>query len=193
MGLSVSDYVRSRVVPLARQDIVEAPGSTLELLDRRHRRKVFSSGDRRVDEWLERRALPAMRKNTSTTRVLADEHGAIAGFYTLANTALDVSLVPADLFHGEVPRHPPPTLTLAWLGVDSRFRGRGLGTQLFARALADGLHAFDTVRFVAVVVNALTEANVAFYESHGFRRVPGTTNKLFLPASTLIAIVEEST
>ena len=193
MGLSVSDYVRSRVVPLARQDIVEAPGSTLELLDRRHRRKVFSSGDRRVDEWLERRALPAMRKNTSTTRVLADEHGAIAGFYTLANTALDVSLVPTDLFHGEVPRHPPPTLTLAWLGVDSRFRGRGLGTQLFARALADGLHAFDTVRFVAVVVDALTEANVAFYESHGFRRVPGTTNKLFLPASTLIAIVEEST
>jgi ribosomal protein S18 acetylase RimI-like enzyme len=166
------------------------PGLTLELLGPRHRRKVFSSGDRRVDEWLARRALPAMRKNTSTTRVLADEHGAIAGFYTLANTALDVSLVPADLFDGEVPRHPPPTLTLAWLGVDSRFRGRGLGTQLFARALADGLHAFETVRFVAVVVDALTEANVVFYESHGFRRVPGTTNKLFLPASTLVAVVE---
>ena len=127
-----------------------------------------------------------MRKNTSTTRVLADEHGAIAGFYTLANTALDVSLVPADLFDGEVPRHPPPTLTLAWLGVDSHFRGGGLGTQLFARALADGLHAFETVRFVAVIVDALTESNVAFYESHGFRRVPGTTNKLFLPAATLI-------
>ncbi len=130
-----------------------------------------------------------MRKNTSTTRVLADQHGAIAGFYTLANTALDVSQVPLDLLGGEAPRHPPPTLTLAWLGVDARFHGGGLGTKLFARALADGLRAFETVRFVAVVVDALTEANFAFYESHGFRRVPGTTNKLFLPASTLVAIV----
>jgi ribosomal protein S18 acetylase RimI-like enzyme len=165
-------------------------GLALALLDRRHQRKAFSSGDRRVDEWLARRALPAMRKNTSTTRVLADEHGSIAGFYTLANTALDVSQVPVDLFDGEVPRHPPPTLTLAWLGVDARSRGRGIGTRLFARALADALRAFQTVRFVAVVVDALTEGNVTFYESHGFRRVPGTTNKLFLPASTLVAVVE---
>lgn len=129
-----------------------------------------------------------MRKNTSTTRVLARLDGTIAGYYTLANTALDVSLVPAELFGGEPPRHPPPTLTLAWLGVDSRFRGHGLGTKLFARALADALLAFETVRFVAVMVDALTEANMAFYESQGFRRVPGTTNKLFLPASTLVDI-----
>lgn len=122
-----------------------------------------------------------MRKNTSTTRVLAGARGEIAGFYTLANTALDLSLVPADLFEGEVPRHPPPTLTLAWLGVDSRFQGRGIGTRLFARALADGLRAYEAVRFVAVIVDALTDANFAFDESHGFRHVPGTPNKLFLP------------
>ena len=131
-----------------------------------------------------------MRKNTSTTRVLAQGDGTIAGYYTLANTALDVSLVPADLFDGETPRHPPPTLTLAWLGVDRRFSGRGLGTRLSAQALADALQAFETVRFVAVIVDALTDANVAFYESHGFGRVPGTTNKLFLPASTLVEITE---
>jgi ribosomal protein S18 acetylase RimI-like enzyme len=165
------------------------PGLILELLDRRHRRKAFASGDRRVDEWLARRALPAMRKNTSTTRVVSDAGGAIAGYYTLANTALDVSLVPSELFGDEVPRHPPPTLTLAWLGVDVQFRSQGLGTQLFARALADGLQAYETVRFAAVIVDALTESNITFYESHGFRRVPGTTNKLFLPASTLVAIV----
>jgi GNAT superfamily N-acetyltransferase len=164
-------------------------GLRLVLLERRHRRKTFASGDRRVDDWLVRRALPAMRKNTSTTRVLAQAEGTIAGYYTLANTALDVSLVPADLFDGEPPRHPPPTLTLAWLGVDQRFRGRGLGTKLFARALADAVQAFETVRFVAVIVDALTDANAAFYASHGFSPVAGTPNKLFLPATTLVEIV----
>jgi GNAT superfamily N-acetyltransferase len=165
------------------------PGLTLELLDRRHRRKSFTSGDSRVDDWLVRRALPAMRKNTSTTRVLAQGDGTIAAYYTLANTALDVSLVPADLFDGERPRYPPPTLTLAWLGVDRRFSGRRIGTSLFARALADAVQAFETVRFVAVIVDALTDANATFYEAQGFSRVPGTTNKLFLPASTLVHIV----
>lgn len=63
-----------------------------------------------------------------------------------------------------------------------------IGTKLFARALADALRAFATVRFVAVMVDALTEANAAFYESQGFRSVPGTTNKLYLPASTLVEI-----
>lgn len=132
-----------------------------------------------------------MRKNTSTTRVLAEGEGTIAGYYTLANTALDVSLVPVELFDGTAPRHPPPTLTLAWLGVDRRFSGGGLGTKLFARALADAVQAFETVRFVAVMVDALTEDNMAFYESHGFSRVPGTSNKVYLPARTLVEVVGE--
>ncbi len=166
-------------------------GFLLELLDGHHHRRRFSSGDRRVDEWLARRALPAMRKNTSTTRVLSMPDGTIGGYYTIANTALDVSLVPPEMFGGELPRHPPPTLTLAWLGVDEQFRGRGLGTQLFARALADCVHVYDLARFVAVIIDALTEDNINFYQSQGFLSVPGMTNKLYLPAATLIAITKD--
>jgi GNAT superfamily N-acetyltransferase len=164
-------------------------GFTLELLNRRHRRKRFASGDARVDEWLIHRALGAMAKNTSTTRVLASAEGAIAGYYTLANTALDVSLVPPDLLGDRPPNRAPPTLTLAWLGVDAEFRGRGLGTKLFARALADGVQVYELVRFVAVIVDALTEANAAFYQRWGFLPVPGASNKLYLPAATLLRAV----
>ena len=81
----------------------------------------------------------------------------MAGYYTLANTALDVSLVPPALFGGKMPTKAPPTLTLAWLGVDRRFTGRGLGTKLFARALADGVRVYHIVRFVTVVVDAITD------------------------------------
>ena len=41
------------------------------------------------------------------------------------------------------------------------------------------------------MVDALTEANIAFYESQGFRLVPGTPNKLYLPASTLVDIAKD--
>jgi len=130
-----------------------------------------------------------MQKNTSTTRVLVTDDGQVAGYYTLANTALDVSLVPAALFAGRGPTKAPPTLTLAWLGVDRAFTGRGLGTQLFARALADAVQVHHLVRFVAVIVDALTTANAEFYRKHGFVPVPGTADKLYLPAATLLEVV----
>jgi GNAT superfamily N-acetyltransferase len=164
------------------------PGMTLALLDRGHRRKRFSSGDPRVDGWLIHRALGAMEKQTSTTRVLVQADATVAGYYTLAVTALDVSLVPPALFGGTTPTHAPPTLTLAWLGVDQRFTGRGLGTKLFARALADCAEVHHLVRFVAVVVDALTADNFAFYLKMGFLPVPGTTNKLYMAAATLMQV-----
>lgn len=73
-----------------------------------------------------------------------------------------MSLVPAVLFGGQAPK-APPTLTLAWLGVDEAFAGKGLGTLLFARALADGVQAYSLVRFVAVIIDARSEANAGFY------------------------------
>jgi hypothetical protein len=166
------------------------PGYKLETLKRNHRRKRFSSGDPRVDEWLIHKALGAMKKHTSMTRVLVDSAASIAGYYTLANSALDVSLVPAALFAGNPPSRAPPTLTLAWLGVDIRFAGRGLGTQLFARALADAAQVHELVRFVAVIIDALTDENMEFYPAKGFLSVPGTTNKLYLPATTLLQVVQ---
>jgi ribosomal protein S18 acetylase RimI-like enzyme len=113
----------------------------------------------------------------------------VAGYYTVASSALDVSLVPEELFGGNPPRHAPPTLTLAWLGVDTHFRGQGLGTRLFARALADAVEAYNLVRFVAVIVDAISEENIAYYRGHGFTLVPGTSNKLYLPATTLMRVV----
>lgn len=169
-----------------------APGLSLELLNRQHRRRRFSSGDARVDAWLMHKALGAMEKNVSTTRVLVDQRGVIAGYYTLASTALDVSLVPHELFPGAPPKHAPPTVTLAWLGVDEAFRGRGMGTSLFARALADAVEAYTRVRFVAVIIDALTEENASFYREHGFLAVPGIANRLYLPAVTLLRVVGTS-
>ena len=165
---------------------------TLELQGREHRRKRFESGDPRVDAWLIHKAMGAMEKNTSTTRVLVQPDGTVAGYYTLATTALDVSLVPPVLFGGNIPTNAPPTLTLAWLGVDRRFAGRGFGTLLFARALADGAQVHHLVRFVAVVVDALTAESSAFYERMGFLPVPGTTNKLYMPAATLMQVTSRS-
>ena len=60
---------------------------------------------------------------------------------------------------------------------------------MFARALADCVQVYGLVRFVAVIVDALTEPNFEFYLSQGFVQVPGATHKLYLPATTLLQVV----
>ncbi len=164
-------------------------GFTLQVLNRQHPRKKFSSGNTQIDDWLKHKAIGAMEKNTSTTKVLVGEAGVVAGYYTLANTALDVSLVPTGLFGGRAPTNAPPTLTLAWLGVDGGFSGRGLGSSLFFRALGDAVEVYRFVRFVAVIVDALTEANVEFCQTYGFEPVRGAVGKLYMDAATLMRVV----
>jgi hypothetical protein len=46
------------------------------------------------------------------------------------------------------------------------------------------------VRFVAVMIDALSVENVAYDERWGFLAVPGTTNKLYMPATTLLEVVD---
>ena len=49
------------------------PDLALELLERRYHRKAFSSGDRRVDEWLVHRALPAIEPDDAPTGPIEQE------------------------------------------------------------------------------------------------------------------------
>ena len=43
---------------------------------------------------------------------------------------------------------------------------------------------------MAVIIDALTDENIEFYRAKGFLPVPGTTNKLYLPATTLLQVVQ---
>jgi len=63
---------------------------------------------------------------------------------------------------------------LARLALSSSRRGQGLDQVLVADALARVVDATQTVGARLVVVDALHEVVIRFYESLGFRRVPGS-------------------
>jgi GNAT superfamily N-acetyltransferase len=79
----------------------------------------------------------------------------------------------------------PIPLVVAWLGVDERYRGRGLGTRLLAQALVDCRAAGDTFPFVAVILDCVDEAAKTFYQRWDFREVPGRAMRLFVPFAAL--------
>lgn len=165
-------------------------GFRIELLDRRHPRKRFDCGEPAVNEWLKAKALQHQQKHLSTTNVLLDDSGAIAGFYTLATGQVDFGDLPSELAKG-LPRRALPVAVLAWLGVSVGHQGQGLGDRLFAHALRDCHTAGRTFAFIAVILDCLNDRTKAFYQRWDFQELPGHPYRLYLSAAMLEALMAE--
>lgn len=135
----------------------------------------FDSGQAELDVWLAEHALDAQRRRTARTFIQADESGVALAYYSLAAHVLQQAELPHRLARGE-PRQIPAVL-LARLALDRSLQGRGLGGILLADALLRVVVASDTVAARYVVVDAIDDRAAAFYEHHGFRRIP-TTRRL---------------
>jgi ribosomal protein S18 acetylase RimI-like enzyme len=78
---------------------------------------------------------------------------------------------------------------LARLALDRTLQGRGLGGVLLADAMTRVVVATQTVAARFVVVDALDESAVTFYEHYGFRRIP-ETDRLVQKLSDVAAALE---
>lgn len=162
---------------------------TLERLRRDHPRGRFRSGEERVDDWLATKAWSHQEKHLSVTKVLLDEAGAIAGYYTLAVKQVEFGDLPPEVTK-RLPRRQLPVAVLAWLGVSTDRQGQGLGSQLMAHALADCYRAGETFAFVAVVLDCINPSAKSFYQRWDFAEMPEHPSRLFLTARDLKAMVE---
>ncbi len=141
-----------------------------------------------MDNWLTTMALQHQEKHLSATKVLLDEEGEIAGYYTLATGQVDFGDLPAEVAR-HLPRRLLPVAVLAWLGVSTPQQGRGLGRLLLAQALRDCWEAGRTFAFVALILDCLNDGAKSFYQKWGFRGLPGHPDRLFVGAKQLDAMM----
>jgi GNAT superfamily N-acetyltransferase len=163
-------------------------GYRIEPLRREHPRTKFHSGQPEVDQWLATRALQNQEKHLSVTRVLLDDRGTLAGYYTLSTGQVDFADLPPDLIK-KLPRRQLPVAILAWLGVDQAFQNQGLGQRLLAQALRDCHEAGRTFPFIAVILDCIDEKAKSFYQKYDLEELPGHPNRLFLAVKTLEAMM----
>jgi GNAT superfamily N-acetyltransferase len=163
-------------------------GFRFERLARSHPRKGFATGQADVDDWLQTKALQNQEKHLSVTKVLLDDSGAIAGYYTLATGQVDFGALPPELAK-KLPRRMLPVAVLAWLGVSADRHGKGLGKLLLAQALRDCHEAGQTFAFVAVILDCIDDNAKAFYRHFDFAELPGHPYRLFLSAAQLEAMM----
>ncbi|HEY4258822.1 MAG TPA: GNAT family N-acetyltransferase [Schlesneria sp.] len=124
----------------------------------------------------------------SATKVLLDQDGGIAGFYTLATGQVDFGDLPSELAR-KLPRRALPVAILAWLGVTQAHQGQKLGDLLLAKALRDCHEAGQTFAFVAVILDCVDDGAKAFYQRWNFAELPGSPFRLFVSSQTLSAMM----
>jgi len=151
----------------------------IERLDpSRHDRACFDCGTASLNSFLRQYARQFQDRNLGVTWVGVSDHepARIFGYYTLSVGAL----VPDDLPTERVALPQVPIILLGRLAVDNTMQGKGLGRMLLMHALHHTLYFASRVGIYAVVVDALDESAVQFYQHFGFQPIPLHPFRLYL-------------
>ncbi|HEY0455887.1 MAG TPA: GNAT family N-acetyltransferase [Verrucomicrobiae bacterium] len=163
------------------------PGDyTIEPLLEQHERSLFECGVQELDNYFRKQAGQDLRRNLSAPFVLIHKPTqAIAGFYTLSNTAIEAADLPPDLAR-KLPKYPlvPGTL-LRRLAVDRGHSGHGLGELLLLDALSRSLAVSREIASYALVVQTKNERAAGFYKKYGFIPFLNRPGALFIPMRTI--------
>jgi predicted N-acetyltransferase YhbS len=108
----------------------------------------------------------------------------VRGYYTLIAGQIEHDQATATVRKGLSRHFPIPVAILARLAVDMRSQGQGLGARLLSDALERICRAAQEVAVRAVVVHAIDERAVAFYERFGFRSLSTA------PRTLMVTLVE---
>jgi GNAT superfamily N-acetyltransferase len=163
----------------------------VEPLDAQHNRSDFECGVEPLDRYLKQQASQDMRRRIAALFVLVDQDiDSIAGYYTLAATAIRLAELPQEITK-KLPKYPlVPATLLGRLAVDQRYQGQGVGSFLLMDALRRSFNS--EIASMAVVVDAKDDKARDFYEHHQFIPFPEQSQRLYLPMTTIAKLFGSS-
>jgi GNAT superfamily N-acetyltransferase len=155
-----------------------------------HDRAAFSCGVESLDRYLKTQASQDMRRKANAVFVLVkpDAPARIVGYFTLCAFTLSQGVVP-EAARKHIPRYPLVSATLIGrFAVAQGYQGRGVGAALLGQALRKAYENTSIVGSSMVIVDALDERAVRFYEAHGFVRLVDAM-RLILPMQVIAGLL----
>jgi GNAT superfamily N-acetyltransferase len=172
--------------------MAQAPPSPwrVELLGKHHNRAAFACGNEILDRYLKEIASQDARRLVAAPFILVETTAprTICGYYTLSSFGIALGELPEEVAK-KLPGYPiVPATLLGRLAVDQHYRGKGIGEFLLMDALHRAHAQISQIASVAVVVDAIDEAAVRFYQHFDFIPFPDRPDRLFLPMKTIAAL-----
>jgi GNAT superfamily N-acetyltransferase len=152
----------------------------LEILEKHQNRETFSCGNEQLDRYLQDLATQDKKRNIAIPYVIIDrEREKIIGYYTLSMSGINLEYLPQSIAK-KLPKYPIVGVALIGrLAVNLDYRGYGWGKLLIMDALYRSLGVSKTTGCFAVVVDAIDDEAVRFYQRFEFQAFPDQTYKLF--------------
>lgn len=153
---------------------------SIEPLAKYHNRDNFCCGNEQLDRYFKLTANQDLKKNIAVPYVVINrENNQIIGYYTLSMTSIDLGELPNSIAK-KLPRYPLIGVTLIGrLAIDNRYKGMGWGKLLLMDALYKSFQTSKQVASFAVIVDAIDEEAVNFYQRFDFQSFPEQPFKLF--------------
>jgi len=159
-------------------------------VQKEHNRSNFDCGNELLDNYLKRQARQDVSRDLSACFVLLGSDGAVYGYYTLSASAISKSVFPEELKSKLPPSYQDlPTVLLGRLAVDKRLQGQGYGAVLLMDALTRVARVATEIGTLALLVDPIDEAAMAFYARYGCIHLPGS-GKMMLPMQTILRLMK---
>jgi ribosomal protein S18 acetylase RimI-like enzyme len=137
-------------------------------------RSAFDCGEPSLNRWLATQARQSMESRDAVTFLLLDEdrldEPSIAGYYCLS--AAEVSREAAPGAMGKRSPDPIPAVRMGRFAIDLRYQRQHWGAEMLREALLGAVTAGALIGARVMLVDAISEAALAFYSRYGFSRSP---------------------
>jgi GNAT superfamily N-acetyltransferase len=150
-----------------------------------HQTTGFDCGVPSLNAWLTRSANVAQSKGVAAVDVWTRAERVVA-YYAISPTSTSAQGLPTS---ASTDLSLVPSYLLGKLALDRSLHGHNLGARLLAHAMWRVLDAADRAGGRLLVVDAIDDAAVGFYEHFGFIRV-SETMRLYMKVSTIRAALE---
>lgn len=155
-------------------------------LDKKHIKNKFQCGIDVLDDYIKTQASQDIKKNVAVTYVMTGHDSEqVIGYYTLSSIGVIARELPDDIVK-KLPRYPVlPGILIGRLARDKAYYGKEIGQYLLIDALKRSVEISAQLGMVAVIVDAMNDKAVTFYEDFGFLRFPDNPRRLFISVGTI--------
>jgi ribosomal protein S18 acetylase RimI-like enzyme len=162
-------------------------GFALQKLTPAHHRSFFSCGEEPLDRYFQSQVTQDARRRIANCFIAVETAtDRVAAFYTISAAGIATVDLPQDEVK-RLPRYPSlPAIRIGRLAVDRAFQGKGLGAAMLADAAHRAMQMEAAV--FTLLVDAKSDAAVAFYRRYGFRPLETAPRSLFLSLGTAAKI-----
>jgi len=144
-----------------------------------------------LNKYIKKIASQDLKRKAATVFVLINSStGDVMGYYTLSSFSLELAEEIEPTVAKKLPLYPLlPATMLGRLAVDKSYKRKGFGQLMLIDAMKKCYKASEQIASVALLVDAINEQAVSFYQKFGFISFQSSRERLYLSMKTIEKII----